>query len=255
MTVVRAASIAKRAAASAVALALMVGSALAAFDVSKASSNFGIFDLTLAELAQRKIRLIEMGDLVLPTGRIVVADPLVTPDRVPLTRTVDPGRYPVTLYESDGRIALAALRFAPGKPVRWELATIPGQYLGDLKEGEIFGYPVDAGLGCFMDKAAYARMQDREALAIEKANSADINYYDDVLAPELTANGDLYAMHRPIAEDDVNMAIFSSGWGDGFYASFWGLDAQGKPLLLMTDFQFLENAGEPARPSGAETPQ
>jgi len=220
--------------------------ALAAFDVSTASSNFGIVALSPAELTARNIKTIDLGELVLPTGRIVLADPLVSPDRAPLTRTVSPGRYPVTLYESDQRIALAMLRFAPGNPVRWELATIPGQYLSDLKDGEIYGYPVDAGLGSFMDKAAYARMQDREALAMEAANSADINYYDDVLAPELTAHGDLYVMHKPIADDEVNIAIFSSGWGDGFYPSFFGLDAKGNPLVLLTDFQFLENAGAPA---------
>lgn len=226
-------------------LAALANPASAAFDVSAASSNFGILQLTPAELADRKIKTIDMGELVVPTGEIVVADPLVTPDRPALRRKVKSGRYPVTLFESDQRVALAALRFAPGAPVKWELATVPGQHMADLKDGEIFGYPVDAGLGSFMDKAAYARMLDREALAIEKANSADINYYDDVLAPELAANGDLYVMHKPIPEDDINIAIFSSGWGDGFYPSFWGLDAAGEPVVLLTDFGFLENAGAP----------
>ncbi|TIO99292.1 MAG: DUF4241 domain-containing protein, partial [Mesorhizobium sp.] len=36
--------------------------------------------------------------------------------------------------------------------------------------------------------------------------------------------------------------MFDTGYGDGSYRSFWGLDAAGEPLLLMTDFEVLENA-------------
>jgi hypothetical protein len=34
--------------------------------------------------------------------------------------------------------------------------------------------------------------------------------------------------------------VFSSGWGDGSYPSYFGLDAEGTPLVLMTDFQILD---------------
>jgi hypothetical protein len=38
--------------------------------------------------------------------------------------------------------------------------------------------------------------------------------------------------------DDIeaNMIAFSSGWGDGGYASFWGYDALGNLTTLVTDF-------------------
>lgn len=208
-----------------------------AWDVNEASSNLGILALTPEELAARKIKLIEMGELVLPTGEIVVADPLVTPDRDPLARRVKPGKYPVTLYGAQGRNAVAVLRFAPSIPVKWELATLAGQDIATLKKDEIFGYPVDAGTGSFMDKAAYPLMLEREKREIA-AGAKDFNYYDGVLASEY---GD-YVMHRPIPESETNVAVFSSGWGDGFYASFWGLDAAGEPLVLMTDFGVLENS-------------
>jgi hypothetical protein len=35
------------------------------------------------------------------------------------------------------------------------------------------------------------------------------------------------------------IAMFQSGWGDGFYASYWGLDARGEPVCLVTDFSVL----------------
>jgi hypothetical protein len=43
-------------------------------------------------------------------------------------------------------------------------------------------------------------------------------------------------MHFPIPGEITNIAIFSSGWGDGYYPAFWGLDKFGKPLVLVIDF-------------------
>lgn len=207
-----------------------------AWDANKASSNLMVPALSDAELALRKITRVGMGELQLPTGQVVVADPLVTPERAPLERRIAPGSYPVMLYQAHGRNALAVLRIAPGEAVRWEIATIAGQDAATLKDGDIFGYPVDAGTGSFMDKSAYPLMLEREKREIAKG-ATDFNYYDHVLADEYED----FVMHRPLPDSPVNVAVFSSGWGDGFYASFWGLDAAGRPLILLTDFQVLEN--------------
>ncbi|ENN89591.1 hypothetical protein RHSP_59803 [Rhizobium freirei PRF 81] len=220
------------------------------FDTSKLSSNFDLASLSDADLDARSIKVLRIGKVELTSGRIVASDPLVGPDRAALVRKVAPGDYPVTLYEAFGRIAAASMRFAEGKPVRWELALIPGQDINSLKGDEFFGYPVDAGLGCYMDADTYALIQQREKRVQAEKASSDINYYDDVLAPELQTNGDKYAMHRPIAGKRGNVAIFWSGWGDGFYPVFWGLDASGLPLVLLTDFGVTENANGRREPGG-----
>lgn len=208
------------------------------WDPAKASSNLGIFALSDPQLAERKIIVTPIGDLELPTGEIIACDPLVTSEDWPaLSRRVKPGHYPVSLFETQGRVAAAFLRFRAGTPVRWELATLPGQDVATLKGDEIFGYPVDAGLGSFMDKTAMALMS-----AAQGKLKDDQNYYDDVLAAEFAPNQDRFVMHHPVAGNATNIAMFWSGWGDGFYPSFWGLDAAGEPLLLMTDFGVLENA-------------
>jgi Protein of unknown function (DUF4241) len=204
------------------------------------TANLAVITLSDSELVARGVETISPGDLEVPTGQLVVADPLVQPDRQPLARSVPPGRYPVTFYKAQGRIAVAMLRLAPGLVSRCEMAVLPGQDVATLKPDEIFGYPVDAGLGCFMDVEGSKAMAERRAQEIQKGGS-DINYYDDVLAGELNARGDDYVMHRPLADAPINVAIFSSGWGDGFYASYWGLDEAGKPLVLVTDFAVLEN--------------
>lgn len=218
------------------AIVLASNAAAHAWDAAKASTNLSVPALSDAELGTRKIERVEMGELELPTGEIVASDPLAQPERPAFARKVQPGKYPVTLYLFMGRPALAMVRFAPGNPSKWEIATTPEQDAATLKDDEIFGYPVDAGTGSFRDVTALKLMDERERREIA-AGAKNFNYYDDVLADEY----DVYVMHRPIPENSLNIAVFQSGWGDGFYATFWGLDAAGKPLVLMTDFQTLEN--------------
>lgn len=219
-----------------------VSATAAGLDLSKASSNFELVVLSDAELSGRSINAIHMGNVELTSGRIVAADPLAQPDRPALARTVAPGEYPVTLYQAFGRIAAASMRFAEGKQDQWELAVLPGQDVATLKDGEIFGYPVDAGLGCYKDADTLELIGEREAQAQAQKPDADINYYDDVLAADLDANNGRYALHRPVAGKNGNVAVFWSGWGDGFYPVFWGLDRDGRALVLLTDFSVVENA-------------
>ena len=219
-----------------------VSASAAGWDIGKASSNFELAALSDLELSGRSIEVIHMGNVELTSGRIVAADPLAQPDRPAFARMVSPGEYPVTLYQARGRIAAASMRFAEGKPDHWELAVLPGQDTATLKDGEIFGYPVDAGLGCYMDADTLDLMGEREAQVQAQKPDADVNYYDDVLASDLNANKGAYALHRPVADKKGNVAVFRSGWGDGFYPVFWGLDKDGHPLVLLTDFSVIENA-------------
>lgn len=183
-----------------------------------------------------------LGDLVVPTGAIVACDPLAFPDRPAFSRRVSPGSYPVEvsvarMRNGDERITCARLRLKEAEPVRWEIATIAGQDRASPKEGEIFGYPVDAGVGCFMD----ARTAGLLLKACDRLKPHE-NYYDDVLAAEMEANDRPtwgYANHRPDPTRNDNALVFSSGWGDGYYASVWGFDSAGDVTCLLTDFSTL----------------
>jgi hypothetical protein len=33
--------------------------------------------------------------------------------------------------------------------------------------------------------------------------------------------------------------VVDSGWGDGGYPVYWGIDASGKPAVLLVDFRLL----------------
>nr|MCU0910302.1 DUF4241 domain-containing protein [Paracoccaceae bacterium] len=72
------------------------------------------------------------------------------------------------------------------------------------------------------------------------------------------ANGELMARAFPdasgIPQDFVvtraglSMAVFSSGWGDGWYASYWGFDQSGCLCALVTDFGVLDGGYPYASP-------
>jgi len=196
------------------------------WDASEISSNLGVFALSSAEMAERKITVTTIGELELPTGEIVACDPLITGlGRPPFSRKVKPGRYPVILLQVRTKIAVAALRFGTGLPVRWELAT----FARDRPSGYEFEFIVDDAVASFMDKSFLTIMSDNQ------------EELDDYLA-DVACTIDKFCIDSPMEGNPINVAMFDTGYGDGAYWSFWGLDASGEPLLLMTDFEVLENA-------------
>ncbi|AZV53216.1 DUF4241 domain-containing protein [Bacillus sp. NMCC46] len=40
--------------------------------------------------------------------------------------------------------------------------------------------------------------------------------------------------------DKVDIAMFTTGFGDGMYPSFWGIDQNGEPTCLVTDFFIMD---------------
>jgi hypothetical protein len=151
---------------------------------------------------------------------------------LPFDVEVEPGRYPVVLSiahvldNGDQRVAYAMLRLGEGQPVRWELATWPGRGLADLGEGEVFGYPVDAGTGSFMDEAAARKLAQDEDLIDRLLDDSRENYVDTWSWTDFVAD----------AETGANVVSFSSGFGDGFYPSYVAFDEDGRMVALVTDF-------------------
>jgi hypothetical protein len=208
-------------------------------------------------LGEFRIERREIGQLVVPTGRLVACDPLVFPETRPFRKRVPAGRYPVVLSIAhialaqgeggvDQRIACAMLCLSRRVPRRWQMAVQTGQPLRALKRDEFYGYPVDSGTGCFMDLNA--------ARVLDKRMSKDPDYFWQLLA----ATEPVYVHTRewadfPLEPDTgLNVVFFSSGFGDGIYPSYWGYDRAGGLACLVTDFRVLtrENAFEEVTESG-----
>jgi Protein of unknown function (DUF4241) len=188
-------------------------------------------------------RTLALGKVGLPSGRVIACDPFVSLGQAPpFTQAVPKGDFPVELAviaagESDGRIAFARVVFSPEPAVSWRMALIPGQDLSALKPGEVFGYGVDAGTGSFFSpeaSAAATALLDRDGDAWEawqtagEANGARAN-----LKPN-------YFLMLPMPP--ANIAMFASGWGDGFYTSWFGFSADGAVVSLVTDFGIIDQS-------------
>ncbi len=194
---------------------------------------------------------VSAGDLFLPTGQVVAADMAFFTDGA-FTRRLPAGRYPVSLLSSArdpdlvGDVAAAMVRVAPGDPVSWEMAVVPGQDPRTLKPGEFFGYPVDSGTGVF------ASVEAADAVMMLMKEGGDVDGYFDQVSQGLDPGGGVYNQSVEVTLDPasgVNVIAFVSGFGDGSYPSWFGLDTDGQPLVLLTDFGILE-APTPT-PSGA----
>lgn len=186
-------------------------------------------------------KVVEAGSLKLPSGRICAADPFVSlADAKPFKQTTPAGVFPVRLavgdFPSGGvRVAFARVDFKGARVVHWSMAVIEGQDVATLKKDEIFGYGVDAGTGSFFDPVA-----GRAAADLLKAEE---NAWE-AWQTEGEANGPKvigpysFLLNLPLGE--ANAIMFHSGWGDGFYASWFGYDAEGNVAALVTDFATID---------------
>ena len=186
-------------------------------------------------------RVVEAGALKLPSGRISVADPFVfLTEAKPLAQQVPAGTFPVRLavadFPSGGlRVAFARVDFRRAPIARWSMAVTEGQDVSTLKDDEIFGYGVDAGTGSFFDplagKAA-AALLEADPDAWEAWQTKGEANGSKVVGPYF------FLLDQPLGE--ANVIMFGSGWGDGFYASWFGYDADGNVATLVTDFATID---------------
>jgi hypothetical protein len=182
-------------------------------------------------VASVPLRRRQIGDLALPTGRLVAADPFFLDPPVAFEREFPKGVFPVFVtlaaFQEETRVAFASLRFRDSEPVRWELLTVPGEDLAALEEGSIYGYPSESCTGAFMDAGT--------AEALDLLQEENLNMTERMVA-ELEKN---YAPSWDWANIQLeagNAVAFSTGGEDALYATYAGLDASGEVAVVVTDF-------------------
>lgn len=203
------------------------------------------------EMDSQELMDIHVGDVNLPTGRIIAADPFFSAEQQPFSRTVEPDKYPVFIYMAEidklhHRIAYAKIKFRPTEASKWILALtddLTPEELKDLGEDEFYGFPVESGLACFLDEETNAQFIEKMDELQER--SPESNYYDEALAEEFrnysgknTFSRELgdWNDHHPNKDSDNNIIMFASGWGDGYFPAYWGLDEEGNTIELVIDF-------------------
>lgn len=199
-----------------------------------------------------EISQLNIGNLNVPTGKIIVCDPLVSSNWIPLSKNINPGSYPIKIYiakteNAGNRFALAKLEITNKKAVKWVLALQENENVDELVEDDsFFGFSVDAGLASFFDYQTgleYDKFQNE----FHQKNPGK-NIYDDFFEAEFQKNtvnkndptevGNWINYKFPTTE--LNIPMFESGYGDGVYPAYWGIDEEGEITSLIIDFFVIE---------------
>lgn len=166
----------------------------------------------------------DVGKIIIESGKIIACDPIVMHDALPFSLVFPKGEFPVHLAmaktSDDERVAFSRIVFSEIPVFKWQVALQNGQQPISLKDSSIYCYGVDAGTGLFIDSIAnkFFNQYDR---------------WEEVFVKKAEKNG-----YRGFIQNfgEHNLATFSTGYGDGCYATFIGLDEKGNPCQLLTDF-------------------
>jgi hypothetical protein len=112
----------------------------------------------------------------------------------------------------DERVAAARLQISDATVERWVEADAVLE--------------VDAGTGAIASAAAVQALYEREDVGERILAELDSTYRATWSAAIVDAAG-------------ADVAVFSSGFGDGVYQGWWGLAADGTPVVLAVDFDLL----------------
>ncbi|MCS3868117.1 hypothetical protein J3D55_001033 [Chryseobacterium ginsenosidimutans] len=207
---------------------------------------------TSNEIAGQQLETMEIGNVSLPSGKVVVRDPLVSLDanQSPYFVQAPKGNFPVTIAvvkseDWGDRYAVVKVEFTKEKPVVYREALVGIEELEGVTEDDFFGFGVDAGLGCITD-AEVLPFVDK---FFEDANID--NTYDDYFADLFEQSYKANPKNQRDAGDWINWAVpnteyqipmFASGFGDGEYPVYFGYDANGEICGLYIQFIDIELA-------------
>lgn len=171
-------------------------------------------NIKIPHLDEGIARLDEIGKLNTSSGILGILDfGYDIYDFEPLQRQVKPGKYPVETVTIHDRVAGIRVKFSESeKPVKWHAANTPSG-------NGVYG--VDAGNLAIFDVSNLFGLS-----RIEK----DRIFNDWCLSDK----PDLLTMTEP-----NDCVISSSGFGDGAYPAFWGLNELDEVISLYIDFMIL----------------
>lgn len=176
-----------------------------------------------------------IGKLNVVNGQIIACDPLLFNYEKPFDTVFPTGQFPIELaiarIDDDERVGFSRIKFSDKSPVRWTIAVKAGQEPSTLSDDEIYGYGVDSGTGCFMDTSGAEKYS-------YYLSQKDSNY--EVVIEEMEATYKHTRSWLMWEREGFNVAMFSSGWGDGFYATYIGYDTENSICRLVSDFGLLE---------------
>ena len=173
---------------------------------------------------------ITIGKIKVVSGHLIACDPLhIDEYGIPFTQVFPTGEFPVQLSiarsNDEGLIAFARIKFNEEPVQKWQFALLKGQEPLPVGGADIHGFGVDGSVGIFVDKEAI------KFLDIEALTNMDTELYKEM--DKHYHKTWRYAIYN---FGQHNLASFTTGFGDGRYATYIGFDANGKPCRLLADF-------------------
>ncbi len=192
-----------------------------------------------------------VGTVDVKSGKVVVADPIsymsgssvIAPV---LKREIPCGSYPAEIsvcrHDVIGmRYCTARLKIRSTAAVRYELAEVEEESSAfKASDGAMSGFPVDAGMMCFVD--AEAAENYKAFINRWHEENPDKNHYADYLAAFFSESAKAQPQYQRELGDFIQwvnpgtgerMVQITSGFGDGFYMCFWGFDSEGEVCELI----------------------
>lgn len=186
-----------------------------------------------------------IGKINLSTGSIIASDPFMYVYN-PFTRKVQEGLYDVYLYvakseNNDMRVAFSVIEFENKIPSRFELALTKSDDIKKLDDEGYYGYFVDTGYGSFMDEETAKKLSD-----VNQNGEYEVDDIGDETEDVLRENyvNTYSKCNYFIGNEDKNIIIFSSGYGDGSYPCYYGFDEKDSVCVLMNDLMVFDEDTE-----------
>jgi len=183
---------------------------------------------------QARLRVIDVGELVLRSGDLGACDPFVALEHCPVWAQVPAGSYPVRLSIAD------VSEHADGSHDRHAYLTLlvdadaeehTRRCLGKADAG--FG--VDTGSACFVDASAISEGMPDPEQWFEGLFEAQGGWFSRMDDPAHVAPG-VANIELPVSNVGANVVVVRSGWGDGVYPVVGGYDADGRLVRVHLDF-------------------
>lgn len=222
-------------------------------DILSSVSDFNEY-FSLKEMFDKPLHKIEIGRLPFPTGELLVRDPLIylQKNETPYLESIPNGNHPLTLLvveleEDYFRYVATRLKTKDTKAIKHKEALLGNEDLVNFKEGEYFGFNVDAGLATIVDvstKDAYCNFVENWIV-----KNPESNIYDNYFADQFKQNAIDNPKYQREAGDWINFKIpntelyvpmIQTGFGDGIYPVYFGFDENNEICEVVTQFIDLE---------------
>ncbi len=183
----------------------------------------------------------EAGKIYLSSGKLVACDPVITNDMKPFSTEFPKGDFSVLVHKEreSNCVAYVEIIFGTAEITDWKLATTEGQDVKELSEDEVFGYPVESGMGCFMDADTQNSLNELEQRLYHSKGVDFAGIYEEFFHEYFfDENGaiDQYAFLKPSEDHPGTIFAFETGYGEGFYASYIAYDKTQAPVKIVTEF-------------------